>query len=337
MLQATRAYRAGRHTAFSLSPRLGYTAAMALRVHIDTDCGVDDALALAMLARARDVVEVGSVSAVFGNTYVDQAAANARGVLRLAGCAAEVYIGAGSGLARRRVERMRPAHGIDGLNGLGFSQRWKLPELDRGHGSSLLAFVARRKITGLFLGPLTNLAQGLLEDPAAFRAWKPTIMAGAFAVEGKAAGGADFNSWSDPEALQRVLEAGVRPRLMPMDITSRVTLGRAALEAGSAACGSPLSQRLARAAGPYMDFHRQVWGVADGCHPHDAVAAASLIAPDAFTFEPARLRVAIDGLRQGRIDRIDGEPNAEVCVDLDVAAVETLIRATLFGGAAVGA
>ncbi|HWW27278.1 MAG TPA: nucleoside hydrolase, partial [Caulobacter sp.] len=59
---------------------------MPLRLHIDTDCGVDDALALAMLARSRDAVEIVSVSAVFGNTYVDQAAANARGVLRLAGC-----------------------------------------------------------------------------------------------------------------------------------------------------------------------------------------------------------------------------------------------------------
>jgi len=310
---------------------------MTLRVHIDTDCGVDDALALALLARARDVVEVGSVSAVFGNTYVDQAAANARGVLRLAGCGAEVYIGAGSGLARRRVERMRPAHGVDGLNGAGFSQRWKLPELDRGHGTSLLAFVARRKISGLFLGPVTNLAQGLLDDPAAFRDWRPTIMAGAFAVEGKAVGGADFNSWSDPEALQRVIEAGVRPRLIPMDVSSQVTLTRAALEAGAASCGSPLSARLARAAGPYMDFHAQAWGTSEACHPHDAVAAATLIAPEAFTFEPARLRVTTDGLRQGRIDRIDGAPNAEVCVSVDVGLVERLILTTLFGSRAVAA
>jgi purine nucleosidase len=310
---------------------------MTFRVHIDTDCGVDDALALAMLARARDVVEVGSVSAVFGNTYVDQAAANARGVLRLAGCGAEVYIGAGSGLAKRRVERMRPAHGVDGLNGAGFSQRWKLPELDRGHGTSLLAFVARRQITGLFLGPLTNLAQGLLEDPAAFRDWRPTIMAGAFAVEGKAAGGADFNSWSDPEALQRVLESGVKPRLVPLDVSSQVTLTKAALEAGSACCGSPLSARLSRAAGPYMDFHAQAWGIADACHPHDAVAAATLVAPEAFVFEPARLRVTVDGVRQGRIDRIDGAPNAEVCVGIKAGVVERLILSTLFGVKAVAA
>jgi len=309
---------------------------MVLRVHIDTDCGVDDALALALLARARQAVEVVSVSAVFGNTYVDQAAANARGVLRLAGCGAEVYIGAGAGLAKRRVERMRPAHGIDGLNGAGFSQRWKLPELDRGHSTNFLAFAARRKLAGLFLGPLTNLAKSLLEDPVAFRGWRPTIVAGAFAVEGKAKGGADFNSWSDPEALQRTLEAGVMPRLMPLDISHQVAITADDLSRGAVCCGSPLSQRLTKAAQAYIAFHQQVWG-GEGCRPHDAVAAASLVAPELFTFEPARLRVIVDGERLGRVERIDGAPNAEVCTGLDIAAVKRLILGGLFGWSAVEA
>jgi len=303
---------------------------MPLRLHIDTDCGVDDALALALLARSLDAVEITSVSAVFGNTYVDQAAANARGVLRLAGCGAEVYSGAGSGLAKRRVERMRPAHGVDGLNGAGFSQRWKLPELDHGHGASLLAYCARRKLAGLFLGPLTNLAHGLLEDPAAFRAWRPTVMAGAFTVEGKAAGGADFNSWSDAEALARVLAAGVMPRLVPLDVTSQVTLRAEAMAAGSSACGTPLSARLNKAMGPYMAFHRRVWDVEAGCHPHDAVVAVSLVAPELFAFEPVRLRVATDGEHLGRIERLDGAPNAEVCVSVDAPAVERLLVERLF-------
>ena len=69
----------------------------------------------------------------------------------------------------------------------------------------------------------------------------------------------------------------------------------------------------------------------------DTVAAASLIAPEAFVFEPARLRVAVDGVRQGRIDRIDGAPNAEVCVSVDVAVVERLILTTLFGAKALAA
>jgi purine nucleosidase len=303
---------------------------MPLRLHIDTDCGVDDALALALLARSSDAVEIVSVSAVFGNTYVDQAAANARGVLRLAGCGAEVYIGAGAGLARRRVERMRPAHGVDGLNGAGFSQRWKLPEMDRGHGVSLLAYCARRKLAGLFLGPLTNLAQGLLEDPGAFRGWRPTVMAGAFAVRGMAAGGADFNSWSDAEALARVLETGVMPRVVPLDVTSRVVLTDQAMAQGAAACGTPLSARLNRAIGPYMAFHHKAWGLEAGCHPHDAVVAVSLIAPELYVFEPARLRVATDGEHLGRIERVEGAPNAELCVAVDAAAVEGLLLERLF-------
>lgn len=309
---------------------------MVLRVHIDTDCGVDDALALTLLARSRQAVEVVSVSAVFGNTYVDQAAANARGVLRLAGCGAEVYIGAGAGLAKRRVERMRPAHGVDGLNGSGFSQRWKLPELERGHSANFLAFAARRRLSGLFLGPLTNLAKALLEDPAAFRGWRPTIVAGAFAVEGKAKGGADFNTWSDPEALQRTLEAGAMPRLAPLDVTSQVTITAEDLSKGAVCCGSPLSARLTKAAGPYIAFHQQVWG-GEGCRPHDAVAAASLVAPELFTFEPARLRVVVDGERLGRVERVDGVPNAEVCTALDVEAVKRLILGGLFGWSAVEA
>jgi inosine-uridine nucleoside N-ribohydrolase len=298
------------------------------RLHIDTDCGVDDALALVLLVRAK--AEIVSVSAVFGNTYVDQAAANARGILRLSGCPAEIYIGAGHGIARRRAERMRPAHGVDGLNGAGFTQRWKLPLMDRGHGADLLAYVARHGGQGLFLGPLTNLANALIGDPVAFRDWRPMVMAGAFGLGGLGPGGADFNSWSDPEALQRVLDAGVRPRLAPLDITTRITLSPEVLQAGCAAMATPLYQRLARATPAYMAFHGTHWHIA-GCHPHDAVTAAALLWPDLFTFEPACLRV-IGGDRagQGRIERIDGPANAEVCVGIDAAQVQRRMMQVLF-------
>ena len=301
------------------------------RLHIDTDCGVDDALALVLLVRAG--MEIASVSAVFGNTYVDQAAANARGVLRLSGYPADIYIGAGHGLARRRAERMRPAHGVDGLNGAGFSQRWKLPLLDRGHGGDLLAYAARRGVDGLFLGPLTNLAQGLLHDPSGLRGWRPTVMAGAFDLRGLGPGGADFNSWSDPEALQRVLDGGVAPRIVPLDITTQITLDAETIEAGVAAVGTPLFERLGRAIPSYSAFHSRSWGV-EGCHPHDAVAAASLIWPELFTFEAARVTVEGSEARDpGRVARVHGAANAEVCTALDAPEVRRRMVATLFAPA----
>src|SRR6516164_704077 len=110
---------------------------MVARLHIDTDGGVDDALALVALARAG--AEVMSVSAVFGNTWVDQAAANARWILRLAGCATDVYIGAPAGLSHRPIDRRRPGHGLDGMNGAGGSPRHKLPLLERPHGAGVMA------------------------------------------------------------------------------------------------------------------------------------------------------------------------------------------------------
>jgi hypothetical protein len=109
-----------------------------------------------------------------------------------------------------------------------------------------------------------------------------------------------------------------------------VTVTADDLAKGAVCCGSPLSQRLTKAAGPYIAFHQQVWG-GEGCRPHDAVAAASLVAPELFTFEPARLRVTVDGERQGRIDRVDGAPNAEICTGLGRRAVKRLILGGLFG------
>jgi len=47
--------------------------------------------------------------------------------------------------------------------------------------------------------------------------------------------------------------------------------------------------------------------------------------------------VTVDGLRQGRIERIEGPANAEVCVSVDVATVERLILKVLFGEGALAA
>ncbi len=143
-------------------------------------------------------------------------------------------------------------------------------------------------------------------------------MAGAFEVEGQGLGGADFNTWSDPEAMHRVLMTGVRPRLVPLDATSQVMLPRAAFEAAARVTEFALTQRLCRAVGPYMDLHASTWG-GDGCRPHDAVAASAALWPELFGFEPAC--VALDPDRQGRLVRRDGPHNAEVCVRIDADEV----------------
>jgi inosine-uridine nucleoside N-ribohydrolase len=299
---------------------------MAPRLHVDTDGGVDDALALVALAHAG--ADIQSVSAVFGNTWVDQAAANARWMLRLSGVAVDVYIGAPVGLAHRPFERRRPGHGLDGMNGQGGSSRRKLPLLERPHGAGVMAMAARHGITGVFIGPLTNLAQALLGDPRAFHLWRPIVMAGAFEVAGQGQGGADFNTWSDPEAMQRVLAMEVHPRLVPLDVTSQVMIERRRFDEAMSKADTPLMRLLAKAASPYIDVHSGLWG-GDGCRPHDAVAAAVALWPELFSFEPAALE--LDPARPGRLRRTNGKANAEVCVGLEAPVLAERLASALFG------
>ena len=293
-------------------------------LHIDTDGGVDDALALVALARSG--VQIDQVSAVFGNTHVDQAASNARWMLRLCGCDVDVFTGAAVGVAARPVEPRR-GHGFDGMNGAGGSHRRRSPPLAQPHGVDVIAHAARRGCTGLFLGPLTNLATALLSDPRAFHDWRPVVMAGAFEVDGQGESGADFNTSADPEALQRVLLGGVRPRLVPLDVTSQVLLTRQAFEDAVARSEGHLAGRLARAAGPYIDLHVGLWG-GDGCRPHDAVAAGAVLWPELYRFEP--VAVGLDPGRFGRLQRLDGPVNAELCVGIDHVEVGRRLEAALF-------
>jgi purine nucleosidase len=299
-------------------------------LHVDTDCGVDDAFALVLLARAG--VRIASVSSVFGNARSDQTASNANMVLRQSGVAADVFVGAPRALTGEPPDRNLRGHGFDGLNGQGGSFRRKLEPLRRPHGMSRLSFAPRGRIDGLFLGPLTNLALALPDDPSSFRNWRPVVMAGAFEVEGRGLGGADFNTWADPEAMERVLLNGLRPRLAPLDVTSKVAFDAERFLAAARADGWPLLERLARAAEPHVAFQTKAWG--PGWRPHDVTAAAAWLWPDLFTFEPAALMLSSDS--HGRLARTDGAANAEVAVAVDAEGVRQRVLRTLFEPAPYG-
>lgn len=297
---------------------------MAERLHIDTDGGVDDALALMLLIRGGAHIE--TVSAVFGNTHVVHAAANASMVLRQSLCPAEVLVGAAKSLAGYGPAHNARGHGIDGLNGRGGSLRRKLAPLQRAHGLNRIGLATQQKVKGVFLGPLTNLAQAVLDDPVRLRDWRPVVMAGAFQVEGRGGGGADFNTWCDPEALRRVLLYGVTPRLTPLDITGRVVIPRERVEAGLAADTLPLMTEMAGALRPYMDFQAATWG--EGLRPHDAVVAATVLWPELFIFKPIAL--VVDDNARGRILEVDHAPNAWICTQVQEAEVARRLADLLF-------
>ena len=142
---------------------------MPIPLVIDTDPGVDDAVAL-VLATQSPEVQLLAVTATFGNVAVEASMANCRRVLALAG-RADVPVAAG---AARPLVHPHPGpaphvHGPDGLGG----HAAEFPEPDgpvTGAGSALAltAAVLRRAdqpVTIASIGPLTNTALLLAAHP----------------------------------------------------------------------------------------------------------------------------------------------------------------------------
>ena len=196
-----------------------------LSVVIDTDPGVDDALALILALRSPGARVLG-IGTVAGNVEVDLATENALKVLRLLG-RAEVPVA--QGCASPLVEPFHGAHHFHGPDGLGDSG---LPpsELQPSgeHAADQLLRLAREwpgELVVIALGPLTNLAVALLKDPLLpTRVQRVVVMGGAFGVPGNIAPSAEFNVWADPEAAERVFVAGWPLTIVGLDVTRQTLL-----------------------------------------------------------------------------------------------------------------
>lgn len=148
----------------------------------------------------------------------------------------------------------------------------------------------------LCLAPLTNLAALERNEPGILaQASEIVCMVGAFGHPGNITASAEFNAWWDPEALDVVLRSGARLVIMPLDVTTQLTLGvddvrrhglrgrgkvSEFLEALCAAQAAQ-SQRFRETAQPHMLLH-------------DVSTVLYLLFPHMFIFRKAHVWVEPD-------------------------------------------
>lgn len=178
---------------------------------IDTDCGSDDAMAIAM-ALNDDAYEIVLITSVAGNVPMEQATVNVLTTIEYAGTyAPPVYRGAEKMLLRE-LNFAYETHGGDGMGDIGLvPRRLKAQE---GNGIVKMLEVLRDSQPGevdiIALGPLTNLALALRVDPAAMeKVGQIVIMGSAGLGRGNVTPVAEFNIWQDAEAAKIVLESGL--------------------------------------------------------------------------------------------------------------------------------
>jgi inosine-uridine nucleoside N-ribohydrolase len=270
-------------------PRRARPAPAPRPVVIDTDPGIDDALAL-MLALRSPELRVELITTVAGNVPVPMATANARRVL--AWLAPPVWPVVAQGLGRplrRPLYTATAFHSDDGLGGVTHLRHpdgslcYPVPEQPAVHRQAvqrLLQVVQRygRDLTVIALGPLTNIARAIQLAPATMQQLgRLVIMGGAIGVPGNVSPVAEFNIFVDPHAADVVFRAGVPITLVPLDVTRQVRLTRDFLQ--HAAQGS--TTRLMPA---IHDLTQQpLRSQGEGIAMHDPLAVAVAIDPALVT------------------------------------------------------
>jgi inosine-uridine nucleoside N-ribohydrolase len=291
---------------------------------IDTDAGVDDALALILALRSPEL-DVKAITTVAGNATVEQCTRNVLYLLRLLNEETlPVVQGARKPLARPLVTAPE-VHGRDGL-GNARPAVARPRSVPRNAVETMLSLSKRygKRLTIIALGPLTNLARALENDPATMKSVGRLItMGGAFRVPGNTGPVAEFNYYVDPDAAHRVLNSGLPIMVVPLDVTEQVVLMRREVEYRAQRRASPVARAILRFTRLYMRYHRTTEGFYGG-YLHDPIAVAAAIDKTIVQTRAARVLVERKGewtrgmtIADMRGGSARGTPMVEIAFKLD--------------------
>lgn len=197
-----------------------------MKLLVDVDTGVDDALALLYLADAqrRGEVELVGAGTVGGNADIGQTTRNTLRVLELAGLDVPVAAGA----ARPLFAPLAAAphvHGDDGLADTGLEPPRRRASGEHAVDQILgLSHVHAGELTVLATGPLTNLAQAFLLDPGLAGRLRRVVVMGGSLGAGNVTAVAEANVRHDPEAARAVFASGVPLTMVGLDVTRKTCL-----------------------------------------------------------------------------------------------------------------
>ena len=303
-------------------------------VLIDTDPGIDDALAL-LLAWGSPEIAVEAVTTVAGNVPLAVATRNLDRLLALRRPARRPRVGVGAaGPLLRPLVTAEHYHGADGLGDLA---DWP-PEIGdpppdgaaRPRASALIVAMAAERgaaLTLVALGPLTNLALAIESDAARVASvGRVVVMGGAVDVRGNVTPTAEFNMHVDPDAVARVFSAGLPLDLVPLDATRQAVLMRGDLEAALARTPGRLAERIAAFTARAFHADRARGGV--GIALHDPLAVAVAIDPGLVEWERAHLVIG----RDGETLRAPGRPNCRLARVVDARRFVAMFLARLCAG-----
>lgn len=302
-------------------------------VIIDCDPGHDDVFAI-WLAASHPAIDLLAITTVAGNGRIEHTTHNALVACTVAGIeGVPVARGAASPI---RAE-LHPAEWIHGANALGGPE---LPtpttELDGRDAVSLmwqLLQEAGTPVTIIATGPLTNVANLIVAHPDAVGLIDRVVWMGGATGRGNVTPYSEFNAWTDPEAADLVVRAGLDFTMVGLNISHQALITKD-VRARIAAIGTQTASFGAELLEYFCSTYDAFEGMPDG-PLHDPITVALVADPLVATTVRTRLDVELGGTENrgatsvDLLDVLKREHNANVAMELDVDRFWSMIEASV--------
>ena len=302
----------------------------ARKIILDFDPGIDDAVALAVLLKARgEQVKLAITS--YGNVPLEKATRNALSLLALLDADIPVVRGAqqpGSGNAV--YEDASYIHGGDGIGGLQDNDLFKnLTVRKTVEGDSLKivydAIIEEESVDYITLGPLTNLSALIRRFPDITKRLNKVYTMGGGIGLGNVTKFAEFNFYCDAESAQHVLSSVPELVLAPIDITTQATFTLPQITAIGAA-GTPAARAFEIML--TANYNQCVAYGEPGATMHDSTAVLAALYPELFSFRTCGIRMECEGEHYGESTVAEGN-NVQLMVETDAARLLEIISESI--------
>lgn len=293
------------------------------QIIIDTDPGVDDALALLLAVAAG--LPIKAITTSYGNASIEDTTRNALTVLELLESNIPVYMGTSEPLVG--VPYFATVHGNNGLGG------YEKPLITSTQNITASQFfdVPQQSITLACLGPTTNLAIAIQKQKKILDSVQQLIILGGI-VQGKGntTQFAEFNVYNDPLALELSLTLPCQKILIPIDVCRKVQFTRNDFERIN---NPSLRQTIQSITDIYISYYigSSKHGGFKGAVMYDVLVTAYIINPGLFTTKPAHIAVQTNQTERYGETIIDEtkEPNCLVVTDTDSEGIKKLFFDTV--------
>ena len=264
------------------------------RIILDTDPGIDDSLAI-LLALASPEISLEGLSVVHGNSSTQQGTINALSVLELAK-ASHIPVYQGCDLPLVQPSLLAPeTHGEQGIGYAKLPAPQSQPKVQKGSDYLIEKIMSSPgEITLVAIGPLTNIALAIRQEPCIVENVKEVfIMGGAIRHEGNTTPLAEFNTYVDPHAAHIVYHSGMPITLTPLDVTYQCVFLKDDMNR-LLKIDSPITKFVADATRFYMEFHDEYQSI-EGCVINDPMTLALTFMPEICDYQELYVDVDLSG------------------------------------------